>query len=210
MARRGARHGGRIRRRAGVTLVEVLIAVTLLAALSVAMLMSLQVALQALHKTNEKLLENRRVAGAQRILLQELEGLVPVLPTCAGGNARGPHFVFFQAEPQSMRLVSTFSLQEGWRGLVEGMTQSLALADVKGIVNQGGTILGTSRTNPFKKEGAVEKCLATFKKLGLDALVALGGEDTLGVAARFFKPSRSRGGLVGLVGGSPLGPFLFQ
>ena len=102
--------------RAGVTLIEVLIAVTLLAALSVAMMLSLQVALKALHKTNEKLLDNRRVAGAQRILLQELEGLVPVLPTCAGGDARGPHFVFFQAEPQSMRLVSTFSLQEGWRG----------------------------------------------------------------------------------------------
>jgi len=78
-------------------------------------------------------------------------------------------------------------LQEGWRGLVEGKTQPLALADVKGIVSQGGTILGTSRTNPFKKEGAVEKCLATFKQLGLHALVVLGGEDTLGVAAKFYK-----------------------
>jgi phosphofructokinase-like protein len=78
-------------------------------------------------------------------------------------------------------------LQEGWRGLVEGKTQTLGLADVKEIVGKGGTILGTSRTNPFKKEGAVEKCLATFKKLKLDALVALGGEDTLGVASRFHK-----------------------
>jgi ATP-dependent phosphofructokinase / diphosphate-dependent phosphofructokinase len=78
-------------------------------------------------------------------------------------------------------------LQEGWRGLVEGKIQPLGLADVKEIVGKGGTILGTSRTNPFKKEGAVEKCLATFKNLKLDALVALGGEDTLGVAARFYK-----------------------
>ncbi len=78
-------------------------------------------------------------------------------------------------------------LQEGWRGLVDGNTQPLDLAAVKEIVGKGGTILGTSRTNPFKKEGAVEKCLATFKKLQLDALVALGGEDTLGVAARFYK-----------------------
>jgi ATP-dependent phosphofructokinase / diphosphate-dependent phosphofructokinase len=78
-------------------------------------------------------------------------------------------------------------LQEGWRGFVEGKTQPLGLTDVKEIVGKGGTILGTSRTNPFKKEGAVQKCLETFKKLELHALVALGGEDTLGVAARFFK-----------------------
>ncbi len=78
-------------------------------------------------------------------------------------------------------------LSEGWRGFVEGKTQPLGLAEVKEIVGKGGTILGTSRTNPFKVDGAVEKCLATFKNLKLDALVALGGEDTLGVAARFFK-----------------------
>jgi phosphofructokinase-like protein len=78
-------------------------------------------------------------------------------------------------------------LTEGWRGLVEGKTQTLGLKDVKEIINKGGTILGTSRTNPFKEEGAVQKCLETFKKLKLDALVALGGEDTLGVAAKFFK-----------------------
>jgi 6-phosphofructokinase len=64
-------------------------------------------------------------------------------------------------------------LQEGWRGLVEGKTQSLGLADVKEIVGKGGTILGTSRTNPFKKEGAVQKCLDTFAKLKLDALVGV-------------------------------------
>ncbi len=78
-------------------------------------------------------------------------------------------------------------LQEGWRGFVEGKTQTLGLGEVKEIIGKGGTILGTSRTNPFKVEGAVEKCLATFKKLKLDALVAFGGEDTLGVAARFYK-----------------------
>jgi len=78
-------------------------------------------------------------------------------------------------------------LQEGWRGFVEGKTQPLGLSDVKEIIGKGGTILGTSRTNPFKMEGAPAKCLETFKKLKLDALVALGGEDTLGVAARFYK-----------------------
>ncbi len=78
-------------------------------------------------------------------------------------------------------------LQEGWRGFIEGKTQPLSLVDVKEIVGKGGTILGTSRTNPFKMEGAVPKCLETFKRLSLHALVALGGEDTLGVAARFHK-----------------------
>jgi 6-phosphofructokinase 1 len=77
-------------------------------------------------------------------------------------------------------------LEEGWRGLVEGKTLPLGLGEVQHIINQGGTILGTSRTNPFKKEGYVERCLATWKDLGLDALVAMGGEDTLGVATRFF------------------------
>ena len=75
-------------------------------------------------------------------------------------------------------------LEEGWRGLVEGKTLPLGLNEVQHIINQGGTILGTSRTNPFKKEGYVERCLATWKDLGLDALVAMGGEDTLGVATR--------------------------
>jgi prepilin-type N-terminal cleavage/methylation domain-containing protein len=108
------------RRQAGVTLIEVLIAITLLSVLSVAMLVSLRVALQALHKTDEKLLANRRVAGAQRIVLQELEGMVPVMPLCAGHpDSPDMHFVFFQAEPQAMRLVSTFSLQQGWRGPAE-------------------------------------------------------------------------------------------
>src|SRR2546421_10910475 len=77
-------------------------------------------------------------------------------------------------------------LLEGWRGLVEGNTMPLGLPEVREIFNRGGTILGTSRTNPFKKEGAVERCLASWKELGLDALVGMGGEDTLGGATRFF------------------------
>jgi 6-phosphofructokinase 1 len=77
-------------------------------------------------------------------------------------------------------------LAEGWKGLVEGNTLPLGLADVEGVIGQGGTILGTSRTNPFKREGAVDRCLENWKALGLDALVACGGEDTLGVATRLF------------------------
>lgn len=78
-------------------------------------------------------------------------------------------------------------IAEGWRGLVEGMTIELNADIVDEIVSQGGTILGTSRTNPFKKEGAVQKCLDNIKKLKLDALIVMGGEDTLGVANRVYK-----------------------
>ena len=81
-------------------------------------------------------------------------------------------------------------LLEGWKGLIEGETMPLKLEDVEDLIGKGGTILGTSRTNPFKKEGGVEKCLENFKQLKLDALVALGGEDTLGVATRLHKEHR--------------------
>ncbi|HOW26988.1 MAG TPA: ATP-dependent 6-phosphofructokinase [Elusimicrobiota bacterium] len=78
-------------------------------------------------------------------------------------------------------------LTDGWKGLMEGLTMPVELETVQEIIKKGGTILGTSRTNPFKKENGVQKCLDTFKKLKLDALVAMGGEDTLGVASRFYK-----------------------
>lgn len=77
-------------------------------------------------------------------------------------------------------------LLEGWKGLVEGNSRPLKLEDVQDIAKLGGTILKTSRTNPFKREGAVQKCLDNFKRLKLDALIAMGGEDTLGVATRLF------------------------
>src|SRR3989344_6777197 len=78
-------------------------------------------------------------------------------------------------------------IQDGWRGLVNAETVPLGVADVFDIINKGGTILGTSRTNPFKKDDEAKKCAENFKKLGLDALVAMGGEDTLGGAARLYK-----------------------
>ena len=77
-------------------------------------------------------------------------------------------------------------VREGWRGLVEGMFVELGPREISGILPRGGTIIGTSRTNPFKLEGGVEDVLRNFGRQGLDALVAIGGEDTLGVAARLF------------------------
>jgi ATP-dependent phosphofructokinase / diphosphate-dependent phosphofructokinase len=71
---------------------------------------------------------------------------------------------------------------EGWRGVVENQTRSLDAAGVSGILQLGGTILRTSRTNPRKMEGGIDKCLATIKANNLDALITIGGDDTQGVA----------------------------
>lgn len=68
----------------------------------------------------------------------------------------------------------------GWKGIIENISEKLDLTSVSGILHRGGTILGTSRTNPYKKAGDVEKVRATMKTHNLDALVAIGGEDTLG------------------------------
>ena len=75
-------------------------------------------------------------------------------------------------------------VRDGWRGLVEGLIEPLGAREISGLLPRGGTILGTTRTNPYKVDGGVDRVLATFANQGLDALVAVGGEDTLGVAAR--------------------------
>lgn len=73
-------------------------------------------------------------------------------------------------------------IRRGWAGLVEPDTVPLEYDDVADIVSRGGTILLTSRTNPYKKEGSPELVLQNVKKLGIDALIVIGGEDTQGVA----------------------------
>jgi 6-phosphofructokinase 1 len=75
-------------------------------------------------------------------------------------------------------------IREGWRGLVEGTYTPLGQREISGLLPRGGTILGTSRTNPFKLDGGVDRVLANIAAAEVDALVAIGGEDTLGVAAR--------------------------
>jgi 6-phosphofructokinase 1 len=82
----------------------------------------------------------------------------------------------------------TIGVELGWKGLVDGCTCPLGLEQVEEIINQGGTILGSSRTNPFRKgsEDDLERMMENIRRLGLDAIIALGGEDTLGVAARLY------------------------
>ncbi|MFH0839440.1 MAG: 6-phosphofructokinase [Candidatus Omnitrophota bacterium] len=78
-------------------------------------------------------------------------------------------------------------LLDGWQGMLTKEHVKLDMNSVSGILHRGGTILGTSRTNPYKKEGGPAKCIQNFKELKLDALVAIGGEDTLGVANKLHK-----------------------
>ncbi len=77
-------------------------------------------------------------------------------------------------------------IREGWRGLVDGLFEPLGPREISGLLPRGGTIIGTTRTNPFKLDGGAKRVLENFGDAQLDALVAIGGEDTLGVAARLY------------------------
>ncbi|HEV7935971.1 MAG TPA: 6-phosphofructokinase [Actinomadura sp.] len=76
--------------------------------------------------------------------------------------------------------------RDGWRGPLEGDTVALDVQAVRGILPRGGTILGSSRTNPMKVEGGVERIKDNLAGLGVEALIAIGGEDTLGVARQLY------------------------
>jgi len=76
---------------------------------------------------------------------------------------------------------------EGWRGLVEDKNMPLDLAAVAGILPRGGTILRTSRTNPSKRPDGIERCMATLENHKIDALIAIGGDDTLSVAQKLHE-----------------------
>jgi phosphofructokinase-like protein len=78
-------------------------------------------------------------------------------------------------------------VKNGWSGFIAGENEPLTLNSVSGILPKGGTILGTSRTNPFKEEGMAEQIVNNSKELGIDATIAIGGEDTLGVAYKLYE-----------------------
>src|SRR5712691_5329848 len=84
--------------------------------------------------------------------------------------------------------VEVMGVREGWRGLLDPPQHDrLTREATSGILHLGGTILGTSRTNPFKKAGGAEAVVKNIKALNLGAVVAIGGEDTLGVATRLYQ-----------------------
>jgi phosphofructokinase-like protein len=104
-----------------------------------------------------------------------------------GGDCPGLNAVIRAAARRSLdRGHEVVGVREGWRGLVEGLFQPLGPREISGILPRGGTIIGTTRTNPYKVDGGVRSVIDNAHKAGLTALVVIGGEDTLGVAARLY------------------------
>lgn len=103
-----------------------------------------------------------------------------------GGDCPGLNAVIRAVVRKSIKYgYQVLGIRRGWRGLMDyGLTEELNLDKVSGIIHRGGTILQTSRTNPFKVEDGVERILEKRKSLGLSAIIAVGGEDTLSVAAK--------------------------
>jgi len=143
----------------GVTLIELLIAITLVAALSVGMLLAVRVGLVTLEKTDHRMEANRRVVAANRILYRELSGAMPVVGAC------GP---VFRGDSQRLRLVSSYSLKEGARGA----PQVLELAIVAGdrgwrlIVNET-PYYGPATTSQFCGDAGAAPTLATAQSFVL-------------------------------------------
>ncbi len=106
-----------------------------------------------------------------------------------GGDAPGINAVIRAVVRKAIKNYGyeTVGVKNGWRGLIEGDFISLGLNEIRGILPRGGSILGTSRTNPFKYEGGAQKILKNIKEKGIDALVVIGGEDTLGVAYKLYE-----------------------
>src|SRR6516162_10836386 len=96
-----------------------------------------------------------------------------------GGDCPGLNAVIRAVARRSIdRGHTVVGVRAGWRGLVEDQLEPLGPREISGILPRGGTIVGTSRTNPFKVEGGVDAVKRSFEEI--DALVAIGGEDTLG------------------------------
>ncbi len=105
-----------------------------------------------------------------------------------GGDCPGLNAVIRAVVKTAVQLdYSVIGIRNGWKGIVDGEVEPLTDFSVTGILPKGGTILGTSRTNPFKNDDHVQQLLLNIKKFGIDALVAIGGDDTLSVAARLFE-----------------------
>ncbi len=77
--------------------------------------------------------------------------------------------------------------RDGWKGAMKGLSMPLDVETVRDLIDKGGTILGSSRTNPYKVDGGAEQIRTTMSRLQVDALLAIGGEDTLGVATRLHE-----------------------
>jgi ATP-dependent phosphofructokinase / diphosphate-dependent phosphofructokinase len=105
-----------------------------------------------------------------------------------GGDCPGLNAVIRAVGRRAMTAGHEFvGVRDGWKGLVEALFEPLGPREISGLLPRGGTIIGTTRTNPYRIDGGVERVVANFRSGDLDALVAIGGEDTLGVAARLHE-----------------------
>lgn len=104
-----------------------------------------------------------------------------------GGDCPGLNPAIRAVVKKSLKLgYEVIGIRDGWKGLIDLKYINLDSGAASGILHLGGTILGTSRTNPFAKEGGAQKVIENINKLGIEALVAIGGDDTLGVAYKLF------------------------
>src|SRR6185312_11992589 len=120
-------------RRSGVTLIEMLLAVSLLSLLSVGMLISMRVGFNTMDKVDSRLVSNRRVAYARRIVEDEISGYTETYAIWHPRPDTGMMTTFNQWEPQTMRFVSSYSLQDAWRG----RPQIVALQVIPGADGRG-------------------------------------------------------------------------
>ena len=105
-----------------------------------------------------------------------------------GGDCPGLNAVIRAVVKKSRRYNwEVIGIKNGWKGLINGEMELLSDYSVSGILPKGGTIIGTSRTNPFNNEGDVQKVIDNIKKFGIAALVVVGGDDTLGVAKNLYE-----------------------
>ncbi|MCK5636239.1 MAG: 6-phosphofructokinase, partial [Thermoplasmatales archaeon] len=113
-----------------------------------------------------------------------------------GGDCPGLNAVIRAVVKKSRRYNwEVIGIRNGWKGLINGEMELLSDYSVSGILPKGGTIIGTSRTNPFNNEGDVQKVIDNIKKFGIDAIVAVGGDDTLGVAKKLHEKGVSTVGV---------------
>ncbi len=124
----------------------------------------------------------RKSAGGQKVAIKRIGILT------GGGDCPGLNPVIRAVVRKALTFgIEVVGIKDGWKGLIEKQTIPLDLQSVSGILHRGGTILNTSRTNPYKNPAHVEAVKTNVRGLKLDALVAVGGEDTLGVASKLVK-----------------------
>jgi len=105
-----------------------------------------------------------------------------------GGDCPGLNAVIRAVVRSALQLNwDIIGIKNGWKGLVNGEIELLTDYAVSGILPKGGTILGTSRTNPFKNPEDVQKLKENIKRFGIDAVVSIGGDDTLSVALKLYE-----------------------